>query len=82
MESFNDGDQIEGRYGNLWTRRGGRWYNGTCKQPSNDETMDWLLRLNDLEYPEIIEKGPDKISKTEKQTSPGFKYHFTLRRAT
>lgn len=79
MTDFEDGDEVLGKYGLHFTRRGGMWYSDTGSE-STDDTMEFLLSLNNL--PKIKPKPvvSKKISKSEKYTAPGFEYQFTHRR--
>lgn len=74
--TFNDGDQLRGHYGNVWTRVDGQWWLPTRGQAICDDTVRWLMGL-DL----VVSVGPrktDKISKTQVDPVPPMIYRFKL----
>lgn len=76
---FNDGDEIHGYYGNVWTRENGRWWSSSRAWFLDDVDAEWFLDLA-----ERVQSLPStapvsrKISKSKVETPEGFRLSYRL----
>jgi hypothetical protein len=81
MTEFQQGDQLIGIHGSIWTRDDqNKWWSESRTVHISDDTAQWCLELNLKSLPPSPPTGPVKISKSEKTTHyPEWLYKWTGR---